>query len=195
MERLLSELATLAAGHPTLDWVGPLLRHLPYQAPVPRHLPVCDLIEALPHPPETAPVVTALQDVIPACNWLQSYTQVDGFSQDWLDAYGWINVASPDGPFISPNTRVAIVYFGVGQHYPPHAHQPEETYVVLAGSARFQAAGRAPITATPGQLIHHAPWQPHAMTMTDQPLLAAAYWRGAGLMDRSRLDVSLEVTS
>ena len=36
--------------------------------------------------------------------------------------------------------------------------------------------------------IHHAPHQMHGMTMPDAPLLAMAFWKGDGLMNKSRLE-------
>ena len=195
MMALIAALRDAAAALPDLHWAVPLMQDAVTDMPSPESLPVVDAVLSLEPPEPTRAAVQALQHAAPGLRWQQSYSLADGFSQEWLDAYGWVTLISPEGPVIRPDFRLAVAYWGAGQHYPPHAHAPEETYLVLAGAARFEAAGRAPIDAAAGDMIHHASWQPHAMTMGDAPLLAAAFWRGDGLMDRSRLDVALEDTA
>ena len=102
--------------------------------------------------------------------------------------YGWFDLVSPDGPYATQALRVSVGYWEQGLTYPSHAHAPEEIYCVLAGSARFQAAGRDDILATPGTLIHHAPGQMHGFAMETQPLLAMAFWKGSGLTDISHFE-------
>ena len=192
MQALLAELSALARRTPALGWAVPLMQNLPFEAEPAQPLPVRDRLADLKAPAQTRAVVAALKDAAADLRWQQTYMSADGFSQTWLDAYGWVNIVSPEGPFLSQSLRVAIGYWGAGQTYPAHAHAPQEDYVVLAGGALFEAEGRDPIAAQPGDGVSHAPWQPHAMTMTDQPLLAVAFWRGDQLTAPSRLDVMLE---
>lgn len=52
----------------------------------------------------------------------------------------------------------------------------------------FDAEGRAPVKTRPGDMIHHAPNQKHAIDMVPGPLPAMAFWKGAGLMANSGLN-------
>jgi mannose-6-phosphate isomerase-like protein (cupin superfamily) len=192
-EALLNAMADLARGMDELAWFADRMTDLPALAIEPQRLPVCDLIvqmeggSAAVTCGSTAPAVAALCAAMDGLRWQQTYTLADGFSQDWLDQYGWINLVSPDGIFLSQQMRLSIGYWGAEQVYDEHAHAPEETYVVLAGSALFRSEGRAPVQAGPGDIVHHAPYQRHAIEVTPGPLLAAAFWRGEGLMEKSDL--------
>ena len=189
-ERLLQALIDLARNGPgLLPWFAGQMTDLRHQRADPHLLPVCGLLPGtLPLSSETTrPVVSALIDAAPTLHWQQTYTEADGFSRDWLDNYGWINLISPEGLFVSDQIRVSIGFWGAGQHYDEHSHAPEEVYLVLAGGARFHAETREPIDATPGDIIHHRPHQKHAIDMTPGPLLAAAFWRGEDLLRKSDL--------
>ncbi|QMU59367.1 MAG: cupin domain-containing protein [Boseongicola sp.] len=186
--RLLNELAQLALrqGGDVAEF-APLLGDLDQKPALPQSLPVCRLIpEAAPLAnARTAATTKALIDAAPALKWQQSYTEVDGFSQHYLDNYGWVNIASREGLFVTDSIRVSIGYWGAGLTYPKHTHEPEEFYLVLAGQAVFNSEGEKLNLAGPGDVIHHRPNQPHSIDMTPGPLLAAAFWRGAGLLDIS----------
>ncbi|UWQ27850.1 dimethylsulfonioproprionate lyase family protein [Leisingera sp. M523] len=209
--RLLQELTQLAARTEGLAWFAARMRDLPLIETEPHRLPVCNRVAELVHagsqsgpshgrsdcaPPAgrdphdsacTLPVVQALVDALHALRWQQSYTKADGFSRDWLDNYGWVNLVSPEGLYQSDEMRLSIGYWGAGQHYDEHSHAPEETYLILAGQARFHSEGRAAQDAGPGDTIHHAPHQKHAIDMVPGPLLAAAFWRGEDLLKKSDL--------
>ena len=189
-ERLLHALTDLARSGPgLLPWFAERMADLPSLATSPHSLPVCDLLPGVLSltNDRTRPVVSALIDAAPALHWQQTYSEADGFSREWLDSYGWVNLVSPDGLYVSEEIRVSIGYWGVGQHYDEHSHAPEEVYLILAGQARFHSEGRAPIDAGPGDTIHHRPHQKHAIDMVPGPLLAAAFWRGEDLLRKSDL--------
>ncbi|MEX0302621.1 MAG: dimethylsulfonioproprionate lyase family protein, partial [Leisingera sp.] len=194
--RLLQELTRLAARTEGLGWFAARMRNLPLLKVPPRGLPVCGKISALrgesthsnPAPAgSTQDAVQALINAIPSLRWQQTYTEADGFSRDWLDNYGWVNLISPEGLYQSDEMRLSIGYWGAGQHYDEHSHAPEETYLILAGQARFNSEGRPARDAGPGGIIHHAPHQKHAIDMVPGPLLAAAFWRGEDLLKKSDL--------
>lgn len=132
--------------------------------------------------PATRAAVDALIAAAPHLAWRQSYSAREGFGRDYLDHYGWINLVSPEGPFLSDVSRVTIGYWGRGLRYPRHAHAPEEIYCVLAGEALFRSEGEAPRRVGPGGMVRHASMQPHAIDMEPGPLLALVPWRGDGLM-------------
>ncbi|UWQ33714.1 hypothetical protein K3555_04110 [Leisingera sp. M527] len=189
--QLLHELTQLAARTEGLGWFAARMQSLPLLEVALHRLPVCGKISALrtrwaqDGPAQDA--VAALIDAIPALRWQQTYTEADSFSRDWLDNYGWVNMVSPEGLYQSDEMRLSIGYWGAGQHYGEHSHAPEETYLILAGQARFHSEGRAAQDAGPGDTIHHAPHQKHAIDMVPGPLLAAAFWRGEDLLKKSDL--------
>ncbi len=188
-EKLLKELQTLAR---TLDgdltWFADRMDGLT-RAPeaTPAHVPV---LETLPNrcgatTPVTAPVVEALLAAATALPWTQSYTPEDGFSRGYLDNYGFVNVVSPKGLFHSDEMRISVGFWGEGLRYPDHAHAPEEWYVMLAGGCSLTSDGTGTRPVMAGEIAHHSPWQRHAADFDLGPLLAVAYWRGEGLMDKS----------
>ncbi|WP_174149585.1 dimethylsulfonioproprionate lyase family protein [Leisingera sp. ANG59] len=190
--KLLQELKQLAARTEGLSWFAARMRDLQVLEIAPLRLPVCDRIEKVDDTGrqvsrDTAPAVEALPLALPRLRWPQSYTGADGFPRKWLDNYGWVNLVSPEGLYQSSEMRLSIGYWGAGQLYSEHPHAPEETYLILAGRARFRSEGRLPRDAGPGGTIHHAPHQKHAIDMIPGPLLAAAFWRGDELLKKSDL--------
>ncbi|MBE1283889.1 MAG: hypothetical protein GJ676_11310 [Rhodobacteraceae bacterium] len=190
LDDLLTKLTDLARATDGLGWYADRMTDLPTVANEPQRQPVCDLVAKLDPsgcPAETAPATQAILDALPHLRWQQTYTEADGFSRHWLDSYGYANVISPEGPYLSDDLRVCLCYWGRGLHYSEHSHAPEETYVILAGQARFHAENRSPRDAGPGDTIHHTPHQKHAIDMDPGPLLVVAFWRGDDLLKKSDL--------
>jgi hypothetical protein len=77
---------------------------------------------------------------------------------------------------------------GPATHYPRHRHEAEEIYMPLAGTAAWQQGDGDWRDQLPGTVIHHQPFEPHAMRTHAEPLLALYLWRGAGLAQKARLD-------
>ncbi len=186
----LNKLTALAEGtSDDLAWFAQQMHGLRPIDVAPHSLPVCALLKGTINMANTRTrtAVQAICDAVPDLRWQQSYTEADGFSAKYLNAYGWFNLISPDGIFRSDTIRVSVGYWGAGQHYKEHWHEPEEFYLVLAGSAEFHSAGSAPRHCKAGDVIHHASNQAHAIDITPGPLLAAAFWRGNGLLTKSSL--------
>ena len=61
--------------------------------------------------------------------------------------------------------------------YPGHAHDAEEFYFILSGTATWRVDYQH-FQAGPGDLIHHASAAIHEMNTADEPLLAIWAWRG-----------------
>lgn len=142
--------------------------------------------------PATRPLVALLVAQRQKLRWQQSYSSVQGFDRHYLEHYGWINLISPDGPFVDQALRLTIGYWGAGLHYPQHQHAPEEIYCILAGQAVFHSSGQPPRLVGPGDWVHHQSLQPHGIHMTPGPLLALVPWRGTGLTAISSFDVQAE---
>ncbi|HEY2195094.1 MAG TPA: dimethylsulfonioproprionate lyase family protein [Actinomycetospora sp.] len=70
---------------------------------------------------------------------------------------------------------LGLVLLGPGVHYRAHHHPAEEYYLPLGGLRWDHGDGWVDEPA--GDLVHHEPWQPHAMS-TDRPVLLAYLWFG-----------------
>lgn len=161
---------------------GALDAALPYRALEPSTLPA---VAALPGCPalaggRTAALTEAVIAAAPELRWRQSYT-AEEVGAGFLANYGWFNLVSPEGPYLSDACRISVGYWGAGLDYPDHAHAPEEIYLVLAGAARFRRAGSAPERVDPGGTYHNPPGVMHGAEMVPGPLLAMAFWTGERL--------------
>lgn len=180
----------LVSAQPDLSaFVGADLDGLDCTPPEPHRLAVTNRPAALlPRAgPATAGLCRAIAAAAPHLDWRQSYTRAE-VGAHYLENYGWFNIVSPEGPYLSDRIRVSVGYWERGLSYPQHRHPPEEIYCVLAGGARFESEGRAPVAAGPGALIRHAPDQRHGFSMQDTPLLAIAFWKGPDLLKTSTLE-------
>jgi hypothetical protein len=71
---------------------------------------------------------------------------------------------------------VGLVLLGPDLHYRAHHHPAEEWYLPLAGIGWDHGEGWVDEPA--GELVHHQPWQPHAMRTGERPALLAYLWFG-----------------
>lgn len=128
----------------------------------------------------------ALLVLVPYVEWRLTYTEEE-VGTDFLQRYGWFELAGPDGHFLSQSVRMTVGYWGPNLDYGRHQHGPEELYTVVSGCADFIADGMPTLTLGPGDTRLHTSNQPHAMQTTDQPILAFVLWRGDGLNDTPRM--------
>ncbi len=154
----------------------------------PHPLPAADLLPTQPGAtqPAAAPLLAALQALAPHVEWRHTYP-ADEVGQDFLDAFGWFELAGPHGHFHSTQTRITLGYWGPGLYYPRHQHGPEELYTVVSGTGLFRSDGDADATLGPGGTRFHRAHQPHDMATEDQPIVTLVFWRGAGLDDKPRI--------
>ncbi len=136
--------------------------------------------------PATAPLVAALTAEADALAWQQSYTAAD-FGAAFLQRYGWTELVGLRGPIPSRTIACGILMLGPDIDYPAHAHEAEELYVPLAGTAWWTRGDEAPVERPAGTPIHHPSWVPHAMQTGAEPLLALYVWRGGDLAAKSRI--------
>jgi hypothetical protein len=83
---------------------------------------------------------------------------------------------------------LGLVLLGPDVHYRAHHHPAEEYYLPLGGIRWDHGDGWVDEPA--GELVHHVPWQPHAMATGDRPVLLAYLWFGevdtpSGFVDAS----------
>ena len=118
--------------------------------------------------------------------WRQTY-RPDELDSAFLNNYGWTQMF-PTEP-TAAGVACGLLLLGPHTHYPAHAHEAEEVYVPLYGTAEW-LKGDGPWRAhAPGALIHHRRDEPHAMRTADAPLLALYLWRSDNLLQQARLIV------
>ncbi|MEM6971749.1 MAG: dimethylsulfonioproprionate lyase family protein [Pseudomonadota bacterium] len=154
----------------------------------PESVPATGLIDEMTASasPSTEVLVREIAAAAPLLPWKRTYDAGE-VGAAFLAAYGWFDLLAPGGPFLWPDRRIAIAYFGRGLTYPRHAHKAEEIYAPLAGRALFMTDGQRDETLGPGGTRHHPPGVPHAMRMGEAPLLTLVIWKGAGLTGRAHL--------
>ncbi len=134
----------------------------------------------------TASLVAALATQADALAWQQSYTASD-FGAAFLDRYGWTELIGSRGAIPSRRIACGILMLGPDTDYPAHAHEAEELYLPLAGTAFWTRGHEAAVERPPGVPIHHPSWVSHAMRTGAEPLLALYVWRGGDLAAKSRI--------
>ncbi len=103
---------------------------------------------------QTRPLVKAIVEAASYIKWQISYTLEDGFDVHYLANYGWFNLVSPEGPFVSNDFRISVGYWGEGLHYKEHWHEPEEIYIPIACEALFHSEGTASKTVKRNQFTN-----------------------------------------
>ncbi|MCW6511676.1 dimethylsulfonioproprionate lyase family protein [Lichenifustis flavocetrariae] len=130
--------------------------------------------------PTTSRLMAMLAETAAELAWRQSYAAAD-FGPSFLERYGWTELVGPSGPIGSKRMTCGFLLLGPDLHYPPHAHEAEELYLPLAGTALWQRGNGAPSLVPPGTPIYHESWLPHAMWTRTEPLVALYCWRGGTL--------------
>jgi quercetin dioxygenase-like cupin family protein len=121
----------------------------------------------------TAHVRAPLEAVMTSLHWRRNSAYANA---DFLDGYGYCELLGPAGHMRDASVAMGILLLAPCVTYPPHAHPARETYVVIAGRARWRQGDGGWLMRQPGDRIEHAPNEPHAMRTTDEPLLAAYLW-------------------
>ena len=136
--------------------------------------------------PASAPICATLLAAAPHVEWRHTYSETE-VGRDFLNAFGWFELAGPDGHFITRQTRMTVGFWGPGLHYDWHQHPAEEIYSVVAGAGRFALDGAPDQMLGAGETRFHPGETRHALTTTDQPVLTFVLWRGDGLADDPRM--------
>ena len=119
--------------------------------------------------------------------WRQTYAAGEA-PPAFLERYGWCEFIGPRATWRTPELACGCLLLGPETLYPPHRHEAEEIYVPLSGTAAWQRSSLDWQQRQPGAVIHHAPFEAHAMRTGAMPLLALYLWRGPNLDAAARLD-------
>ncbi len=133
--------------------------------------------------------VDAMVTAAPSLAWRRSYSPAL-VGAAFFDNYGWTELLGLTGPVVSEHLACGVLLVGPHLTYPPHRHEAEEIYVPLASVAAWQDGTGRWRERPPGEVIHHASHEPHAMQTGASPLLALYLWRSRHLAQQSQLDPS-----
>ena len=175
-DTLLAEARRLHESHPALADFCPFPDDVTPQDVAPHNINAARLFEADEQLDRSHPMAAAFHGASPIAQWRETYkgTQI---ASDFMDRFGCYCLVGSGGAFTSAQFSSYVVYMPSHLEYPAHHHPAEELYVILAGSAEFHCAGKAPETLGPGDVSQHASNQPHATITRDQPVLAYVVWR------------------
>lgn len=154
----------------------------------PRLLPVVAWLHELVGRSTAAlsPFVQAIASAADGLEWRQTYSAAD-FGPAFLERYGWTELIGQRGPIPSTEIACGFLMLGPDTDYPSHAHEAEELYVPLAGTALWMRAEEGFVSRPVSVPIHHPAWMPHAMRTRAEPLLALYVWRAGDLAAKSRI--------
>ena len=97
---------------------------------------------------------------------------------DYVGNHCAVTIIGPQGMITDERFRFGVFLQTPRTFYPAHCHEAEELYFLLSGSGQWQKDNADFEPVTSGTLIHHAPYQPHAIQTQDAPLLALWSWTG-----------------
>jgi quercetin dioxygenase-like cupin family protein len=139
-------------------------------------------------------LVDSVVSAAPLLAWRRSYSPVP-VGAEFFDNYGWTELLGLTGPTASEHLACGVLLLGPHVTYPAHRHEAEEIYVPLAGTAAWRQGTGRWRERSPGEVIHHASHEPHAMRTGESPLLALYLWRSQNLAQQSQLDPAPSPTS
>ncbi len=156
---------------------------------VPSAVPVIRWLSDVPvgAPESSAKLVSALVAAAHILAWQRSYSAAE-VDAAFFENYGWTELVGLTGPAASERLACGVLLLGPHVTYPSHRHEAREIYVPVVGTAAWQGGDGHWLDRSPGSVIQHAPYEPHAMRTGQSPLLALYLWRSANLAQKSRLD-------
>lgn len=190
MDDVLEAARQMHQSHPELSEFGAWPDDLTPADLEPYQIPAVELIQQTDF--ATGHATRSLSDAIRAtahlAQWKHTYTEEE-VGADFLSRYGYYELFGPTGHFHSTQMRGYVAYWGAGLNYDWHSHQAEELYLIVGGGAMFRVEEDETYVGL-NQTRHHCSWQSHAMTTTDEPILAFVLWRGQGLNDLPQMDAA-----
>ena len=147
----------------------PLLTSEPPDVPVLAHL---DAALARVEDEVDGQLRAALTLVASRADW----TRTAGYASDSALFAGYAHAMLRGPADDEDDVALGLVLLGPDVHYRAHHHPAEEYYLPL-GAIRWDH-GEGWVDEPAGELIHHEPWQPHAMATDGRPVLLAYVWFG-----------------
>lgn len=103
---------------------------------------------------------------------------VESSSNEYDGRHSHTELIGPDGHSYSNSIRFGFFLQYPYAHYPAHAHEATEIYLLVSGEASWRVAKREWRNESRGCLIKHEPMETHQMKTDAKPLLAIWGWYG-----------------
>ncbi|BBK40356.1 transcriptional regulator [Allostella vacuolata] len=150
------------------------------EAPPPRALPAGDHLDraiAQGRAGGEGGLIEAVAGLAPALHWTYGYPDHPRFA-GLADRIAFCEVVGLRAFRRSEQVRLGLTLMAPGTIYPAHAHPAVETYLVISGTALWQAGQGAAALRPPGAIVWHPGEVSHVMTTLSEPLLAVWSWTG-----------------
>lgn len=150
------------------------------KAATPLRLPACDYLDDALTSGKSgleSGLASAIADLSPALHWTYSYPP-SPHRHDLSARIAFCQIVGNRGLLASDRVHIGLTLLAPDTAYPPHAHPATEVYLVIAGTALWQAGADIVAPRLPGSIVLHPSSVPHAMTTKSEPLLAIWTWRG-----------------
>lgn len=146
----------------------------------PARLPACAMLDdalVLAQNEAERDIAETIAAIAPALRWTYSYP-ADPRWPRLAETVAFTQIIGPRG--LTPHDRMlmGLTLVAPQTHYPLHSHPAVEFYLVVTGTALWQAGQTEAAARPPGSLILHPSGVPHAMTTKAEPLLAVFTWHG-----------------
>ncbi len=121
-------------------------------------------------------LLTEIEQVNQYLHWSDTGATVK--APDVQQHLAYVELVGPAGMIADEHCKVGLLLQKPNAVYPNHKHAAEELYLVVSGKAMWSQSGNVPTERLPGEFIHHASWEPHAMNTNEEPMLSFWCWTG-----------------
>jgi len=138
--------------------------------------PSCTYLDdALKHiPKDFSPLDILIKSISEKLVWREASRGVPDF---FKGGYAFAEIIGEQGLIFSENIRIGLFLQKPYVNYPLHAHEAEELYIILSGTARWKIDKKM-FSVIPGSIVKHQSCQDHATFTEEETLFALWIWTG-----------------
>ena len=136
--------------------------------------PSCTYLDvALNHiPKDLSPLDILIKSISEKLVWREASRGVPDF---FKGGYAFAEIIGEQGLIVSENIRIGLFLQKPYVNYPFHAHEAEELYIILSGTASWKIDDKM-FSVIPGSIIKHQSCQDHATFTEEETLFALWIW-------------------
>ncbi|MFL2738621.1 MAG: dimethylsulfonioproprionate lyase family protein [bacterium] len=121
-----------------------------------------------------SPVDVLIKSISEKLVWREASRGVPDF---FKGGYAFAEIIGEQGLIVSENIRIGLFLQKPYVNYPFHAHEAEELYIILSGTASWKIDDKM-FSVIPGSIIKHQSCQDHATFTEEETLFALWIWTG-----------------
>ena len=133
------------------------------------------------------PITEKISKVMPLIDWHHSGLKDGRIRPEIANHLATTELIGPDGMIFCETLRVGLFAQSANINYVTRQHAAEETFIMLGGSAYWQAGDNPPELCKTGDIIFHQSNTPHVSITRDEPFIAAWRWTGDIAFDKYTL--------